>query len=96
MAILFGHGVEILSDFLLSHGESVAVGIGFAAYLAWRLGFCTRETMEIQMDVLEGLGMPCRIPDSITAEQLIRVMSMDKKAKGREGGICAAGICGEK
>ena len=38
-----GHGVEILSDFLLSHGESVAVGIGFAAYLAWRLGFCTRE-----------------------------------------------------
>ena len=76
-----GHGVEILSDFLLSHGESVAVGIGFAAYLAWRLGFCTRETMEIQMDVLEGLGMPCRIPDSITAEQLIRVMSMDKKAK---------------
>ena len=76
-----GHGVEILSDFLLSHGESVAVGIGFAAYLAWRLGFCSRDTLEIQLEVLEALGMPCRIPDSISAEQLMRVMSMDKKAK---------------
>ncbi len=76
-----GHGVEILSNFEMIHGECVGLGMRFAAYLAARLGLATEDWQQRQSEILDGLQMPAMIPQKVSTEELMRVMLMDKKTR---------------
>ncbi len=84
----FGHALEAATQYALLHGEAVAIGMTAEAYLAWRLGWCDREVLEAQREVLQALELPTRLkevsapvpePDIPT---LIAFMQRDKKRKG--------------
>ena len=75
----YGHAVELLSDFRLSHGEAVAVGMRLAAKLAVSTGRLAQADADRQDALLDRLGLPSAIPDGISADRVVEVMRHDKK-----------------
>ncbi len=64
----------------LRHGEAVAIGLVFAARLARRLGRIDDQRVADHRQVVEGYGLPARLPDGADVDQLIDLMARDKKA----------------
>jgi len=76
-----GHAAERLARPRLRHGEAVSIGMAYAADLAVRLGLMDQGEAQAQRRVLEGLGLPTKLP-SLKADELIRYMRRDKKTEG--------------
>lgn len=77
----FGHAAELLSEFRLSHGEAVAIGMTIAGELAVRLKRWTPAANARQKKLLEALGLPVRLPREIDAAAMLAAMSRDKKSR---------------
>ena len=88
----FGHAVELLSDFSLSHGESVAIGMAIAGRLATVAGFWRREDELRQNALLCAAGLPVRLPRRYEAAAMLEVMRRDKKC--RNGRVVVVLPCG--
>ena len=73
------HAVEIAGGHDLRHGEAVAIGLIYAAELAHRLGRIDVDDVAEHRRVVEGYGLPVRVPDGLEDEELITLMSRDKK-----------------
>ena len=76
----FGHAVERLSDFTLSHGKAVAIGTAIAARSAVHMGLCTQGTATRIMWLLEKFGLP--IFTHHQAAELLDAALSDKKRSG--------------
>ena len=76
----FGHAVERLSDFTISHGRAVAIGTAMAARAAVHLGLCDQGTATRIMWLLERLGLPSFIHPS--AAEICEAALSDKKRSG--------------
>ena len=53
-----GHGVEAASHFAVSHGCAVAIGTAIVSRSACAYGFCTAETRDEILRVLDRFGLP--------------------------------------
>ncbi len=81
----FAHAFEALSGYgELLHGEAVSVGMVCAGQLAERLGRIDGKTALRQESLLEAVGLPTRLPESIKldSEELLDRMRLDKKSVG--------------
>lgn len=80
-----GHAVELLAlardPEELRHGESVAIGLAFAARLALALGRIDADVVHAHDAVLDAFGLPRRLPAGMTTDQLVAIMQRDKKAR---------------
>ena len=76
----FGHAVETLSDFTLSHGKAVAIGTAMAARAAAARGICDQGTATRIMWLLERFGLP--IFTAFSAPELAAAALSDKKRSG--------------
>lgn len=76
----FGHAVERLSNFTLSHGKAVAIGTAIAARSAVHMGLCTQGTASRIMWLLEKFGLP--IFTHHQAAELLDAALSDKKRSG--------------
>ncbi|MBN1661149.1 MAG: 3-dehydroquinate synthase [Anaerolineae bacterium] len=74
----FGHAIEGVSGYALSHGEAVGVGLVAAARLAARLGICPPELAGQIEAAVAGIGLPTRYPGTSPAE-VYEAMAADKK-----------------
>ncbi|WP_424136971.1 3-dehydroquinate synthase [Roseomonas chloroacetimidivorans] len=82
----FAHALEAECgyDGTLLHGEAVAVGLGLAASLSARLGYCAQEWPGRVMEHLAAVGLPARLQDlprRFSVEALIGRMRKDKKVR---------------
>lgn len=77
-----GHALETAGRYDLRHGEAVAIGLVFAARLAWRLGRIGDARVEDHLRVVRGYGLPDCLPAGVDGEQLIELMRRDKKSSG--------------
>jgi 3-dehydroquinate synthase len=77
-----GHAVESASGYALHHGEAVAIGIVGACFIAERLGVASIEVLRRTGTLLTRLGMPVSLPPDVSDEQLLDLMTRDKKARG--------------
>ena len=76
-----GHALEAVTDYgRFAHGEAVSIGMAAAARLAHRLGLASLDTVLRQERLLEGLGLPVRLPD-IDHAALLAAIGRDKKAR---------------
>ncbi len=75
----FGHAIEAHSDFRLSHGKSVAIGLAVIARAAAAKGVCDAAASEAVTDCLVRFGLPDRCPDP--AEELWPYVLADKKRR---------------
>jgi 3-dehydroquinate synthase len=96
----FGHALEAwagYSDRLL-HGEAVAIGMAQAFRFSEEIGLAPKGVATAIAAHLSAVGLPTRIrdipgPDRPTADELLRLMSQDKKVRaGRLTFILVRGI----
>lgn len=75
-----GHAVETVSEFSLSHGECVSVGIAGACKLARSLDLINEEVIKKIMLTLENAGLPVRLT-GFDIQKVYDTMFRDKKVK---------------
>lgn len=75
------HAIEVASDFKVRHGEAVAIGMVFAAELAFAHGSLSREAVGQHRDILRALGLPVSYPKSAW-DRLLPLIALDKKVRG--------------
>ncbi len=77
-----GHALEAQSNFTVSHGEGVALGMIAAARISENCGYLESAGRERIEKLIQKTGLPCRIPESISSEGIISRLKMDKKKEG--------------
>lgn len=75
-----GHAVEKLSNFTITHGQAVAIGMVYAAKIAQKLDLCDASVPNRIENALRHAGLPTSAPYS--AEEIARVALGDKKRMG--------------
>lgn len=75
-----GHAIELCSDFKISHGSAVAMGMVIAMRGAIEMGLCPAEDLDDLVDMLRIAGLPTEC--DFSAEELCAVATSDKKRVG--------------
>ena len=76
-----GHAIERETNFGVSHGEAVAIGLVFAAKLAERMGRIDQTRVEYHEQVVrDHYGLSIEMPRGLSHDRLISLMRGDKKA----------------
>lgn len=75
-----GHAIEKCSDFGISHGHAVAIGMVYATRMAIHLGLCDENALPRLKDALAANNLPASAP--YTAQELCTVALSDKKRAG--------------
>ncbi len=76
-----GHALEAVSDYALSHGEGVALGMIAAAKLSVKLHHLPEVDFIRIENMIAQAGLPTKIPASLSPEAVIGRLKMDKKKK---------------
>ncbi|UTW45180.1 3-dehydroquinate synthase [bacterium SCSIO 12696] len=78
----FGHAIEAAGNYRQwLHGEAVAAGMIMAADLSVRLGWLQPRGLERLRQLTEGFNLPLEAPSQFSAQQLLDLMAVDKKAQ---------------
>lgn len=97
-----GHAIEICSDFSISHGSAVAIGMVMAARASFKLGVSSVDLSDEIAKVLKLNKLP--VSCDFSAKELLSVMHKDKKRTSngitlvlpREIGNCVLFPCREE
>jgi len=76
-----GHVVENLSNYKISHGEAVSIGMVAEGKLAVEMGLWKKSDLNKLINLIKKAGLPTDIPDYMKAEQIIDAMKLDKKSR---------------
>lgn len=74
------HALESSSEFKLSHGKAVILGMMAEGWISNRLGFFATEDFRIQKNLLRRIIRSYRIQVDITARKVMKFVKLDKKA----------------
>lgn len=77
-----GHAVESTSNFKISHGEAVAIGMAFALHTAVSEGQYPKSDALKVLSLIRKAGLPATIPDHMPAADLLTALFHDKKREG--------------
>ena len=75
-----GHGVEAHSEFSVSHGKAVAIGMAIVARAGCVMGICSEPTKDRIISVIREFGLPTQT--AYTPENLYQSALSDKKRSG--------------
>ena len=75
-----GHSIELCSNFEISHGSAVAIGLSIIAKYALVKGLCEKETYEQLVELLIKFKLP--YITQYNANELLEPILSDKKRKG--------------
>jgi 3-dehydroquinate synthase len=73
-----GHALETVSNFRLSHGQGVAIGMAAAARISSRMGMLDEGDVSRLKGVIEKAGLPAGI-EKLNVKEIIQAMQHDKK-----------------
>ena len=75
-----GHAVEASSDFAITHGSAVAIGMAAITRAAVKRNICTPDVLTSVLAILEQYKLPTELPYS--AQTLLQAAAADKKIAG--------------
>jgi 3-dehydroquinate synthase len=76
----FGHAIETAQGYgVWLHGEAVAAGMVMAADLSQRMGMICKDDLNRLVNMLKQAKLPVIAPSTMTSEDFIALMSVDKK-----------------
>ncbi len=79
-----GHAIEAESEYTISHGEAVSMGMVAEAAISEKLRYLPRQDRGRIELILGSYGLPRRIPATLSTERIIYRIGLDKK---RGGGV---------
>lgn len=74
------HGIELCSEYGITHGSAVAAGMAIITRAAVKKGLCTREALEMLEKLLNKFSLP--LSCEYSAEELCKAALEDKKRFG--------------
>jgi 3-dehydroquinate synthase len=74
-----GHGIEKASQFEISHGEAVSIGLNFALSLAESIGKLNKDDVSNAIALIKGMNLPIDIPNNLNKEKIMQAVLHDKK-----------------
>ncbi len=74
------HALEVEGQFDLRHGEAVAIGIEYAALVAYEIGRIDQVKLDEHRRVLDAYELPRQLPPGSDADQVMELFTRDKKA----------------
>lgn len=77
-----GHAIERAERYQIPHGEAVAVGMMFAAWVGRLSGRLDEATARRHGEILAAVGLPVKYAGAASWEQLRDAMGVDKKTRG--------------
>jgi len=75
-----GHGVEAMSNFSISHGKAVAIGMAIVSRSGAKYGICDENTKNTILSVIKKFGLP--LNTDCTADDIYTCALSDKKRAG--------------
>lgn len=75
-----GHAVELKSDFKISHGEAVAIGLCMIAKASFKKGLCDEKTKDDIIKIVKEFDLP--VSAEFSANELYKTTLNDKKRTG--------------
>lgn len=75
-----GHAIEACSDFSISHGSAVSMGMVIATRGAVAMGLCPEADLSELIEMLNSAGLPTEC--AFSADALVSVATSDKKRAG--------------
>lgn len=82
----FGHAIEAITNYSITHGQAVTLGIDLANYLSFKLQMINYSSFE-EMHKILLKNMPNYMPLDNKIEEFLNAMSKDKKNKGNKIGF---------
>ncbi|MBQ3147000.1 MAG: 3-dehydroquinate synthase [Oscillospiraceae bacterium] len=76
----FGHGIEAQSNFTVSHGKAVAIGMAIVSRAGARLGVCDPQAKDHILRLLDCFGLS--VTTDCSAPDIYRCALSDKKRSG--------------
>ncbi|GIW47002.1 MAG: hypothetical protein KatS3mg078_0879 [Deltaproteobacteria bacterium] len=80
-----GHAIEKLYNFKISHGKAISIGMIIEGKIAVELGLWDKNELNRLILLLKAAGLPTKPSKTLDANDMIKTMKLDKKA--REGKI---------
>lgn len=77
-----GHAIEKCSDYEISHGHAVSIGMAIVSKASEKSGFCDMQCAQEIINLLVKFNLP--VTTTYNAEQLTKVALSDKKRKSDE------------
>jgi len=74
-----GHAIELLSNGKIVHGEAVGLGMICAAEISHRLGYLSKEIVDLHIEMLELAGSITKLPEFIQVNDIINFLAYDNK-----------------
>jgi 3-dehydroquinate synthase len=90
-----GHAIENLSDYRISHGKAISMGMVAEGRIATEMGLWRGDELERLALLLTRAGLPTEISDSLDINRLMDRMKLDKKARGGKIEMALPGKLGE-
>lgn len=78
----YGHAIEKASNYTLSHGSAVAIGMCMVSKAAYKLGFSDEDITDRLVETLRLYNLPTQCPYDV--ETLINAALSDKKRQGEK------------
>ncbi len=78
-----GHAVENVSQYKLTHGEAVSIGLAFALRASVLKKKIDKESLKRVEALLKKLGLPMAVPDDLPKDKLVKAIGFDKKRQGK-------------
>lgn len=79
----FGHAIETLTGYKISHGQAVMVGMDIANYLSLKYGYLDKETFNFMHGLLK-INIPKLNINEYNMEDYFAALSRDKKNIGND------------
>jgi 3-dehydroquinate synthetase len=78
----FGHAIEWITRGQIIHGYAVATGMCIAAELSNKLGYLSKEDVELHYHLLEDrLGISVSLPEGMNSNEIMQTILSDNKKK---------------
>lgn len=77
-----GHAIETLSDYKVSHGEAVGIGLFLDTKYSVKQKRIDKESLDKVEELLAKAGLSSSIPSGISKEKVVNTMLSDKKRDG--------------
>lgn len=75
-----GHALEHLTDYTMTHGEAVAIGLLVESHMAVQLGHLQVGALASIKLLLVKYGLPLQLPSFISPQAIMDAMTLDKKS----------------
>ncbi len=76
-----GHAVENLSNYNISHGEAISIGMVAEGKLAVEMGIWNDADLTKLINLIKKADLPTEVPDYMNSGQIIDAMKLDKKSR---------------